>query len=266
MKYLSQILKDEIREKDRLVRTCYSTHSIAKYQKLAEKSIEKNAQIHSYRIEHPEFHIQFSVPRNKNRKFIKEGIKNIENAFKWGTKNFDTNNFNESLIREIAIRVTPEIYNGENATYRDRGTAIKGASVTPPYPEKLITCEIPWFEESLREQLTCPDIVNRIETAIFAHLHIARIHPFVDGNGRTARILQDVILNHSGIPTPIIEAGERITYYEILDKAVLDWKNEKGDRKKHSGATKGEESFYNFIAGKINMSYDKLLETCQKFH
>ncbi len=262
MKYLSKQLSNEIRNKYNLLRNSSSLELISKYQKIIRRTIKKNAQIHSYRIEHPNTKVPFSIPRNKNRKGIEKGIENIENAFSWGIRNFNSSNFDESFIREIAGRITPKLYDGKISQYREKGTSITGASVTPPYPSKLINYEIPNFISSLNKQLKCEDVVNKIETAIFAHLHLARMHPFVDGNGRTARTIQDIILSYYGIPVPLIESGERHIYYQCLDKAIYDWGTKKGLGIKN-GASEGESLFYNLLAGKINSSFDKVIERCK---
>jgi hypothetical protein len=233
---------------------------VLKCQNLRKKVIEENSQIHSYRIEHPTNGVPFCVPRNKCKREIKKGIWNIKDAFNWGLQNFDQENFRESLIRGIAQRITPELYENSEAQYRSNGTAIKGASVTPPYPEKLVYYEIPWFENFMNRELKCPKIRNQIETAIFAHLHLARMHPFKDGNGRTSRTMQDVILDEHGIPLPVIEAGERMTYYQLLDGAVDGWKDRNG--RERGELSNGEKLFYDFIAGKINLSLDKIINSC----
>ena len=231
-------------------------------RRIASRRIRKNAQIHSYRIENPFLKVPFSVPRNVRKKEINYGVKNIETAFAWGINNFDPSSFDESFIREIALRITPELYNTPIALYRNTGISITGASTTPPYPEKLVEKEIPWFVESLKRQLSCKDIIAKIESAIFAHLHLARIHPFKDGNGRTARTVQDIILYYYGIPSPLIESGERHSYYQSLDRAILGW-DERKALEIHNGASEGENSFYTFIAGKINSSLDKLVCRCR---
>ncbi len=61
--------------------------------------------------------------------------------------------------------------------------------------------------------------------AIAAHLYIAWIHPFGDGNGRLARLLEFAILLSSGIPSPAAHLlsnhynATRVEYYMQLDKA-----------------------------------------------
>lgn len=68
-------------------------------------------------------------------------------------------------------------------------------------------------------------IIFGVIRAIVAHLYIAWIHPFGDGNGRTARLLEFKILLSSGIPTPAAHLLSnhynltRTEYYRQLDYA-----------------------------------------------
>ncbi|VVB82578.1 Fic/DOC family protein [uncultured archaeon] len=259
MKYISEPLRNELRTRYYALHDKYNVDSIIKCRNIRMKSIVENARINSYRIEHPHEGVPFSIPRNKHKKMIKTGINNLKNSFEWGIKNFNPAFFDEFFIRELSGRILPTISQGGKAPFRDIGVTISGATTTPPYPYKVINYEIPQFVSSLKEQLSNEGIINQIEAAIFAHLHIARIHPFVDGNGRTARTLQDVILDHYNVPLPLIEAGERLTYYSLLDEAVADYKEKKSTNERFSGASKGEKLFYDFIAGKINVSLDKVL-------
>lgn len=61
--------------------------------------------------------------------------------------------------------------------------------------------------------------------AIVAHLYLAWIHPFGDGNGRTARLLEFLILARAGVPTPVAHLlsnhynETRAEYYRQLDRA-----------------------------------------------
>lgn len=260
MKYLSKPLMNDLRSKYAILRSA-EMDPLDECRKIVSKKILTNAQIASYRIEHPRDHLNFSIPRNSKKKHIKEGVRNIENAFIWGVNNFNPSNLDESFIREIAGRILPDLYGSNLAQYRNSNVKITGATTIPPDAYKLVWFEIPEFLNSLKVQLTCKDVVNRVETAIFAHMQIARMHPFSDGNGRTARTLQDVILYHYGIPSPVIEPGERYTYYSHLDVAVSSWMDKKASDI-HNGATEGELSLYNYIAGKINSSFDKVLDRC----
>lgn len=259
MKYIADTLRNELRTRYYALNDKYNIGSIIKCRNIRMKSIEENARINSYRIEHPHEGVPFSIPRNRHKKRIKIGVNNLKNSFEWGIRNFNPNNFDEFFIQEIAGRILPENAHGSRTPFRNIGVTITGATTTPPYPYKVVTYEIPRFIAAMKEQLSSEGIINKIEAAIFAHFQITRIHPFIDGNGRTARILQDVILDHYHIPLPIIEAGERLTYYSLLDEADTSWKEKGATGEKINGASKGEKLFYDFIAGKINVSLDKVI-------
>jgi Fic family protein len=64
-----------------------------------------------------------------------------------------------------------------------------------------------------------PEKMSPIELAAWAHHDIARIHPFVDGNGRTARLLCNLILMKAGYPPIIIRNKDRKKYIDYLEKA-----------------------------------------------
>ncbi len=59
-----------------------------------------------------------------------------------------------------------------------------------------------------------------------AHLRLVAVHPFADGNGRTARLLLNLILMREGYPPAVIEVGERPRYYDTLEQATVEGKAE----------------------------------------
>jgi Fic family protein len=56
-----------------------------------------------------------------------------------------------------------------------------------------------------------------VKVAAMAHLRLVKIHPFVDGNGRTARLLMNLILLQHGYPIAIIKKEARKTYIDALE-------------------------------------------------
>ncbi len=58
-----------------------------------------------------------------------------------------------------------------------------------------------------------------VQIAALAHYKFVYIHPFYDGNGRTARLLMNLILMKSGYPPVIIKKEDRLDYYEYLEMA-----------------------------------------------
>lgn len=61
--------------------------------------------------------------------------------------------------------------------------------------------------------------LHPVELAAIAHYKFVYIHPFIDGNGRTARLIMNWILMQAGFPPVIIKVEERLDYYETLKMA-----------------------------------------------
>jgi Fic family protein len=72
------------------------------------------------------------------------------------------------------------------------------------------------------------ELIYALIQAVIAHLYIAWVHPFGDGNGRTARLIEVQILLSSGIPSPAAQLlsnhynQTRMEYYRQLDFARKD--------------------------------------------
>jgi Fic family protein len=57
------------------------------------------------------------------------------------------------------------------------------------------------------------------ETAFTAHLRLVEIHPFNDGNGRTARLLMNLVLIRGGYPPVAVRPEDRAVYIAVLQQA-----------------------------------------------
>ena len=60
-----------------------------------------------------------------------------------------------------------------------------------------------------------------IARAAELHTRFVKIHPFVDGNGRTARLLLNFELMKAGYPPAIIRKEDRLANYDSLDDACV---------------------------------------------
>lgn len=61
------------------------------------------------------------------------------------------------------------------------------------------------------------DAQNALTIAAYAHARFVEIHPFADGNGRTARLLMNHILLMLDVPPCTIDATDRLAYFGALD-------------------------------------------------
>lgn len=99
--------------------------------------------------------------------------------------------------------------------YRNGGVRIGGANFIPPNARK-----VPDLMESLVykvSQVSCHWPVLWLATLF--HHHFVHIHPFFDGNGRTVRLIMNVILMNAGYPPAIILQQDRKKYYDALNRA-----------------------------------------------
>lgn len=84
-------------------------------------------------------------------------------------------------------------------------------------------CE--WLEHPSWEELSADRICSGLLKAVLAHLYFVWIHPFGDGNGRTARLIELKILFDAGVPMPCAHLlsnhynQTRDEYYRRLDLA-----------------------------------------------
>ena len=133
--------------------------------------------------------------------FLDDLVKNNEPISEWNIKN----------IHQLILK---DIDNENAGRYRKENVTIKGATHIPPdylkvpeLMEKLILTYNTWSE------------YHPIIQAALLHGELVKIHPFVDGNGRTSRLLMNLDLMNSGYNPVIIKKESRLKYYEALDKA-----------------------------------------------
>ena len=60
--------------------------------------------------------------------------------------------------------------------------------------------------------------LHPVEQAARMHSEFVKIHPFIDGNGRTSRLLMNLILMKHGYPAAVLPVSKRLDYYNALDK------------------------------------------------
>ena len=98
---------------------------------------------------------------------------------------------------------------------RNGGVRISGANFIPPNARKVSQL----LDDLIDFVNTNPLQLNPIELAAFFHHKFVYIHPFFDGNGRTVRLVMNLILMKQGFPPAIILKNDRKKYYQALNQA-----------------------------------------------
>ncbi len=122
----------------------------------------------------------------------------------------------EWYIKSIHSLILKEIDSENAGKYRLANVQISGASLTPPDYLK-----VPEAMANLMMRYAHWDKYHPLIKAALLHGEFVFIHPFVDGNGRTARLLMNFEAMQKGYLPIIIKTNARAKYYEALDKAMV---------------------------------------------
>jgi len=164
---------------------------------------------------------------NETRLLLEEGITisgkslrehldatNQKQAIEW-IEEFTKKNIREIdilMLHKLTLKGISDYWAGKYKTSQNRiiGSKLK---TTPPYKVKSEMGNLVYLINKN------PQKYNTIELAAFSHHELVRIHPFVDGNGRTARLISNLILINRGFPPVIIRNIDRKKYFDCLEKA-----------------------------------------------
>ncbi len=109
--------------------------------------------------------------------------------------------------------------------WRDHAVYIRGSRHVPPNYLKV--------PELIDEMLAAYEISKKndhpVATAAKLHFDFVHIHPFADGNGRTARLLGNLELIRSGFAPILIEPGDRKSYFSVLERCSHSGEPGSGD-------------------------------------
>ena len=118
---------------------------------------------------------------------------------------------NEGFIKEIHSRVLMAAPDAAGQ-YRDVPVHISGSDAVLTAPEN-VPQELRRLLENFRDEMQSWHISRRI--AVF-HLRFENIHPFIDGNGRTGRLLLNFELLKNGFPPVDFKYNDRARYYDCF--------------------------------------------------
>lgn len=117
----------------------------------------------------------------------------------------------ESIIKQIHSLVLAD-KPLDRGTYRKVPVRIMGAVHIPPQPYAIE----PKMYELLQDYEN--DSRNFVEKLAEFHIRFESIHPFIDGNGRTGRLLVNLELMKAGYPPIDIKFSDRKRYYDAFDE------------------------------------------------
>ena len=122
----------------------------------------------------------------------------------------------ENIVKDIHEILMENIIQG--GIYRNQEVRITGAGHTPPCGNDMFVqiknfyTDFEWKE----------NVLNMIEMAAWTHAEFVRVHPFIDGNGRTARLLMNYQLMINGFLPVSVAKENRLQYYNALEKYAVE--------------------------------------------
>ena len=125
---------------------------------------------------------------------------------------------NERTIKEIHSLILHGIDRENAGRYRTVPVMISGSTYMPPQPyliEKQMEDFMIRFKQMEEEK------VHPVLVAAYLHDELVRIHPFIDGNGRTSRLLMNLYLLRNGYVIITLKGSNdaKVGYYKALEKS-----------------------------------------------
>lgn len=118
----------------------------------------------------------------------------------------------EHQIRQLHQLVVKESQSDVAGKYRDGQVMITGTDHVPPPAYEispLMNDLVNWYRKNRKKY-------HVVELAAILHHKLAYIHPFWDGNGRTARLVMNILILEAGYPLAIVLKNDRKRYYRVL--------------------------------------------------
>jgi Fic family protein len=128
---------------------------------------------------------------------------------------------NERTIKEIHALILHGINKEQAGKYRDVPVMIVGSKHTPPQPYLIM----PQMEQFMIDYKTMQNNNEHpVLIAAFLHDELVKIHPFIDGNGRTSRLLMNLYLLSKGYTITTLKGDNeaRYAYYTALEQSHIE--------------------------------------------
>ena len=146
-------------------------------------------------------------------------------------------------ILDIQRIILGKIDDTNAGRYRNVPVRIAGTTTIMPNP-----ANVPKLMDNFEKWLHSPSKDHPVKISADAHYKLVSIHPFIDGNGRTARLLMNLLLMQEGYPPAVIKKEERRRYINSLEKA-------------QTGGSLND--YYELIYGAVDYSLNIYLESIE---
>jgi Fic family protein len=155
----------------------------------------------------------------------------------------DKEDFNQRALFDIHYLILKSIDPQNAGKYRGVSVTISGSKHTPPDSLKVQELMDDYFEFYQKNK----DKMSPVLLSAHMHEKFVTIHPFVDGNGRTSRLIMNLVLLQNGFPVTNISSEKdlRNEYYTALETAQIENNNTK---------------FLKFIAQNVKQALIRYLE------
>lgn len=227
-KLISSVSKIEydVIEKDRFIRFTFNTNAIEG----STITLKETSHILKDGIS----------PEGKDLREIHE-VENTRKAYNF-MKNYK-GKINIKFIKKIHYNLTYNILGEQSGKFRRIQVFMGGSKHIPAKPSEV--------NKEMLNLMRWMNSHSNIHPAVFAsyvHNFFIDVHPFIDGNGRTGRLLLNFMLMKSGFPPICIKKEEKIKYTDYMEEA-------------RDGNMK---MLLNFIAGKVEEAYAELANTIKR--
>lgn len=217
---------------------------------LVVQNLRTIGDVYSFWIENPELRKALLLEKSnekKIRKMARKGIQDVNNGWYYLLNNGRSGRFIDYFDSGILKKLNGLVHSEaeQPRDFRKKDVTLNILGYTPPSWEK-----VPIKVEKAIKEIKDKYLINPLEAAITAHLSLAAIQPFIDGNKRCARLIQDRILFEMGMPPSIITAGEGKFYHNLLMRTIPSY---------HDNDDDGQKQFYDYCASKINNGLDEIL-------
>lgn len=140
-------------------------------------------------------------------------INNQKNAFLRVTQMVKDNiTMTENNLKDLH-QLMMEGFSDVGGLYRNVDISLSYSAHTPPSYIKVYDRMRKYFDHTLSEEKD-----NLFDYISYAHLQLAKIHPFLDGNGRLARLILNYHLMRNGFLPVLITKETRREYFEYLEE------------------------------------------------